>query len=99
MHGDSALSEVIRESSMPNSTLKGEANLLIMPNVDAANISYNLIKVLTNGVVIGPLLLGADKPSNILTPASTVRGIVNATALTTVEAQLADQKTKKASKK
>ncbi|MGB1076872.1 MAG: NADP-dependent malic enzyme [Bdellovibrionales bacterium] len=90
MHGDCALSETIRAEIMPNSTLKGEANLLIMPNVDAANISYNLIKVLTNGVVIGPLLLGVSQPVNILTPATTVRGLVNVTALTNVEAQFSE---------
>ena len=88
MHGDTALSEVVRAEVMPNATLSGVANLLVMPNVDAANISYNLIKVLTNGVVIGPILLGVKKPVTIMTPASSVRGIVNVTALTTVEAQI-----------
>ncbi len=94
MQGDTALSEAIRNEIMPDSTLTGEANLLIMPNVEAANISYNLIKMLTNGVVIGPLLLGVAHPANVLTPASTVRGIVNVTALTTVEAQIAEKENK-----
>jgi malate dehydrogenase (oxaloacetate-decarboxylating)(NADP+) len=92
MHGDAALSQLVRDETMTHSTLTGEANLLVMPNVGAANISYNLVKMLTNGVVIGPLLLGVSKPVNILTPSSTTRGIVNVTALTTVEAQFKSKK-------
>lgn len=95
MQADAALSDVIRSETMPNSSLKGSANLLISPNVDAANISYNLLKMLTNGIVIGPLLLGVSQPANIVTPAATVRGIVNITALTTVEAQFSEKANKR----
>ena len=87
MHGDSALDESIRATAVTSSPLKGDANLLVLPNIDAANISYNLLKTAAgNGVSIGPLLLGVDKPIHILTPAATVRRIVNVTALTVVEA-------------
>ena len=82
MHGDAALSEVIRKQSFPGTTLTGEANLLIMPNVEAANITYNLLKVVGGeGVTVGPFLLGAAKPVHILTPAATVRRIINMTAV------------------
>ena len=85
--GDSALDESIRSSAVTSSPLKGDANLLVLPNIDAANISYNLLKTAAgNGVSIGPLLLGVAKPIHILTPAATVRRIVNVTALTVVEA-------------
>jgi len=87
MHGDSALDESIRATAVTSSPLKGDANLLVLPNIDAANISYNLLKTAAgNGVSIGPLLLGVAKPIHILTPAATVRRIVNVTALTVVEA-------------
>ena len=86
MHGDAALSEEVRMAVMPNSRLKGEANLLIMPTVDAANISFNLLKVSSGGgVTLGPILLGVAKPCHILTPSATVRRIVNMTALTVVD--------------
>ncbi len=87
MHGDAALSESIRSRNYPDSTLKGEANLLIMPNLDAANISFNLLKI-TGGdnVTIGPILLGAAKTVLIATPSSTVRRLVNLTALAVVGA-------------
>lgn len=82
MHGDAALSEVIRRASFPGSTLSGEANLLLMPNVEAANIAYNLLKMTGGeGVTVGPFLLGASRPTHILTPASTVRRIINMTAV------------------
>ena len=72
---------------MPNSTLKGDANLLVMPNIDAANIAYNLMKITAgNNVAIGPILLGCAKPVHILTPSATVRRIVNMTALCVVDA-------------
>ena len=87
MNADSALSESIRELVFPGSTLKGDANLLVMPNIDAANITYNVLKVLGDGIVIGPLLLGTEHPAHILTPSVTARGMVNATALATVEVQ------------
>ncbi|HTY99251.1 MAG TPA: NADP-dependent malic enzyme [Rhodocyclaceae bacterium] len=87
MHGDSALSEAIRARLYPDCRLRGEANLLIMPNVDAANIAFNLIKVISgDGITVGPMLLGAAKPAHILTPTATVRRLVNATALAVVEA-------------
>ena len=89
MHGDAALSQEIRERVFPNSRLKGSANLLIMPNVDAANISFNLLKVLGQGLSIGPILMGLKQPSHILTPSASVRNIVNVTALAAVEAQVA----------
>jgi malate dehydrogenase (oxaloacetate-decarboxylating)(NADP+) len=87
MHGDAALSEAIREKVMPDSPLKGEANLLVFPNLDAANIAMNLVKVTTNALHVGPILLGPQKPAHILTPSVTSRGVVNMTALAVVEAQ------------
>jgi malate dehydrogenase (oxaloacetate-decarboxylating)(NADP+) len=87
MHGDAALSEDVRSHTFPRSRLKGEANLLIMPTLDAANISFNLLKTAAaDGVTIGPILLGCTRPAHILTPSATVRRIVNMTALTAVEA-------------
>ncbi|MCL2344775.1 MAG: NADP-dependent malic enzyme [Desulfobulbus sp.] len=87
MHGDAALDEQIRLAAFPNSRLKGQANLLVMPTLDAANISFNLLKVAAgDNLTIGPILLGAARPVNILTPTATVRRIVNMTALTVVEA-------------
>lgn len=88
MHADTALSEDVRKIIMPNSTLKGEANLLMMPNMDAANIAYNLIKIMCDGVAIGPLLLGVAKPAHILTPVASVRGIINITGVAAVGAQM-----------
>jgi malate dehydrogenase (oxaloacetate-decarboxylating)(NADP+) len=87
MHGDAALNEKIRNRLYPGSRLKGEANLLIMPNVDAANIAFNLLKE-TNGegITVGPILLGAAKPVHILTSTATVRRLVNMTALAVVDA-------------
>ena len=87
MHGDAALDEKLRDSLVPDSTLKGEANLLVMPNIDAANIAYKLLKAdAGNNIAIGPILLGAKKPVHILTPSATVRRILNMTALTVVDA-------------
>jgi malate dehydrogenase (oxaloacetate-decarboxylating)(NADP+) len=88
MHGDAALDEEIRLAAFPNSRLKGQANLLVMPTLDAANISFNLLKVAAgDNLTVGPILLGAAKPVNILTPTATVRRIVNMTALTVVNAR------------
>ena len=88
MQGDAALVESIRNQAMPNSTLKGSANLLIMPNVEAANISYNLLRVsASDGVTIGPILMGMNKPAHILTPIASVRRIVNMVALAAMDAQ------------
>jgi malate dehydrogenase (oxaloacetate-decarboxylating)(NADP+) len=82
MHGDAALDEEVRLRVFPNSRLKGEANLLVMPTVDAANIAFNLLKAsVGGGVTLGPMLLGVAKPVHILTPSATVRRIVNMTAL------------------
>ncbi len=86
MHGDSALSDDIRREANPESPLKGEANLLVMPNIDAANIAYNLLKMTGGeGVTIGPILLGAARPVHVMTSTSTVRRLVNMTALAVVE--------------
>ncbi len=87
MHGDSALDDSIRKSALPETTLHGSANLLVFPTLDAANIAYNLLKTAAGqNVAIGPMLLGCAAPVNILTPSSTVRRIVNMTALTVVQA-------------
>ena len=87
MHGDVALDAEDRHKIMPRSTLTGDANLLVLPNIDAANISYNLLKTAAGGgIAIGPVLLGAAKPVHILTPSATVRRIVNMTALTVADA-------------
>jgi len=89
MHGDVALDPEARARMMPNSTLKGAANLLVLPNIDAANIAYNLLKTAAGGnIAIGPVLLGADKPVHILTASATVRRIVNMTALTVADANV-----------
>ena len=90
MHGDTALDAAYRKKLMPHSTLTGEANLLVFPNIDAANISYNLLKTSAGGgIAIGPVLLGAAKPVHVLTPSATVRRIVNMTALTVADANAA----------
>ena len=88
MHGDAALVEGIRQDRMPDSPLKGSANILIMPNVEAARISYNLLRVSSSeGVTVGPVLMGVAKPVHVLTPIASVRRIVNMVALAVVEAQ------------
>ena len=95
MHGDAALSEAVRKAAFPGSTLTGEANLLIMPNVEAANITYNLLKMIGgDGVTVGPFLLGAEKPVHILTPAATVRRIINMTAVASANANVQRAATK-----
>ncbi len=87
MHGDVALDADARAALMPNSTLKGSANLLVLPNMDSANIAYNLLKTAAGGnIAIGPVLLGAAQPVHILTASATVRRIVNMTALTVADA-------------
>ena len=87
LHGDTALDAKLRAAQLPDSTLGGEANLLVLPNIDAANISYNLLKTVAGGgIAIGPILLGAARPVHILTPSATVRRIVNLTALTVADA-------------
>lgn len=87
MHGDAALDVAYRERLFPACTLKGEANVLIMPDLDAANISFQLIKVLATALPVGPILLGTARPAHILTPSVTARGVVNMTALAVVDAQ------------
>ena len=94
MHADAAVSEQIRNLIFPNSRLTGQANLLVFPNVDSANIAFNLVKVLGDGLAVGPLLLGVAKPAHILTQSVTVRGIVNVTALASVDAQVAESETR-----
>ncbi len=90
MHADCAVDAEIRRQIMPFSTLKGDANLLVCPGIDAANISYNLLKTISgNNVAIGPFLLGVSRPVHILTPSATVRRIVNMAALTVMEARAA----------
>jgi malate dehydrogenase (oxaloacetate-decarboxylating)(NADP+) len=90
MHGDVALDAKARQKIMPRSTLVGDANLLVLPNIDAANIAYNLLKTAAGGgIAIGPVLLGAARPVHILTPSATVRRIVNMTALTVADANAA----------
>ena len=85
--GDAALSEDIRAKLYPAAQLKGEANLLVMPNLDAANITFNALKIVAGaGVTVGPILLGAARPVHILTPTSTVRRLVNMTALAAADA-------------
>ncbi|OIP24287.1 MAG: NADP-dependent malic enzyme [Comamonadaceae bacterium CG_4_9_14_0_8_um_filter_60_18] len=89
MHGDVALDGALRKVLMPNSTLFGDANLLVLPNIDAANIAYNLLKTAAGGnIAVGPVLLGAAKPVHILTASTTVRRIVNMTALTVADANV-----------
>jgi len=86
MHADAAISEEIRSRIFPNSMLKGSANLLVMPTLDAANISYNMVKMLGDGLPVGPILVGAAKPAHVVSPSITVRGIVNMSAIAVVDA-------------
>jgi malate dehydrogenase (oxaloacetate-decarboxylating)(NADP+) len=87
MRADSALSKTIRDSEMPDSRLTADANLLIMPNVDAANITYNALRVTAgNGITVGGILLGAAKPVHIMMPSATVRRVVNMTAVAVADA-------------
>lgn len=87
MHADAALDPEIRKEYFPNSTLEGPANLLVMPNLDAANIAYNMFKELGGGVTIGPIMIGTSKPAHVVTPSITVRGLVNMTALAVARVQ------------
>ncbi len=87
MQADTALSQETRDRILPGSTLRGEANILVMPNIDAANIAYQLTKVMADALPVGPILIGAAQPAHILTPATTSRGVLNMTALAVVEAQ------------
>jgi malate dehydrogenase (oxaloacetate-decarboxylating)(NADP+) len=87
MHADAALSEVIRQQIFPNSKLQGKANLLIMPNLDSANIAFNMAKALWDALTVGPILMGCPKPIHIVTPSVTPRGLVNMAALAVVDAE------------
>jgi malate dehydrogenase (oxaloacetate-decarboxylating)(NADP+) len=89
MTADAALSELIRNGALPSSRLSGAANLLVMPTLDAANIAFGLLKQLANAQNVGPILLGAARPVHVVTPAITVRGLLNMTAIAVVDAQLA----------
>ncbi len=91
MHADTAINPDVRERLFPNSRLTGSANLFVCPNLDAANIAFNMTRVMTDGVVIGPILMGPSKPAHVLTPAATVRRVFNMTALSVVEAQIRAQ--------
>ena len=86
-----AVNEEIRDRIFPNSVLKGRANLFVLPNLDAANIAYNMVRVMTDGVAIGPIVMGLSKPAHVLTPSATSRRIVNMTAVAAVEAQIRAQ--------
>jgi malate dehydrogenase (oxaloacetate-decarboxylating)(NADP+) len=86
MHGDSAMSEALRKRVMPDSTLSGEANLLVFPNLDAANIALGVVKTMTEALHVGPILLGSSMPAHILSPSVTSRGVVNMSTLAVVEA-------------
>ncbi|MFC4528890.1 NADP-dependent malic enzyme [Dyella halodurans] len=88
MQADTAWDEALRHRIFPNTTLMGRANLFVMPNLDAANITYNMVRVMTDGVAIGPILMGINKPAHILTPAATPRRVVNMTAIAAVDAQI-----------
>jgi malate dehydrogenase (oxaloacetate-decarboxylating)(NADP+) len=87
MAADTALSQMIRDRVMPTSMLKGEANVLILPNLDAANVAFQFAKVLADALPVGPILIGPAQPAHILTPSVTARGIVNISAVAVVEAQ------------
>jgi malate dehydrogenase (oxaloacetate-decarboxylating)(NADP+) len=91
MRGDAALSPAILKNAMPESEFSGPANILVMPNIEAANISYNLLRVAAgNGITVGGILMGAAKPVHILTPSATVRRIVNLTALAVADSAALD---------
>jgi len=99
MNANAALSEEARKNAMPNTTLHGEANLFVMPNVEAANIAFNMTKIFSDGISIGPLLLGAARPVHIVTPSVSARGIVNVTSLATVGAQVFEEEQKESAPK
>src|SRR5690606_32758036 len=93
MHGDAALSEVIRRNMLMDSHLTGEANILICPNLDAANILFNVLKTVSGeGTTVGPMLMGVAKPAHVLTPSSTFRRVLNMTALAAAQAGMSATK-------
>jgi malate dehydrogenase (oxaloacetate-decarboxylating)(NADP+) len=92
MQADAAINAAIRDPLFPNSRLTGSANLFVMPNLDSANIAYNMVRAMTDGVGLGPILMGLSKPAHVLTPAATVRRVVNMTAIAAVEAQIRSER-------
>ncbi len=88
MMGDTAWDESLRRRMLPDTTLSGRANLFVFPNIDAANITYNMIRVMTGGAALGPILMGVNKPAHILTPSATPRRVINMTAIASVDAQI-----------
>jgi malate dehydrogenase (oxaloacetate-decarboxylating)(NADP+) len=88
IQADAALSEEIRKRLFPANRLEGQANLLVMPNLDAANIAMNTVKILGDGLAVGPILIGVARPAHILTPSVTARGVFNMTAFAVVDAQI-----------
>jgi malate dehydrogenase (oxaloacetate-decarboxylating)(NADP+) len=86
MHADAALSEETRKRVFPNASYRGGANLMVMPNLDSANITYNMVKALGDGLPVGPMLMGLNKPAHVVTESTTVRGIVNLCAVAAVDA-------------
>jgi malate dehydrogenase (oxaloacetate-decarboxylating)(NADP+) len=95
MMADTAWNPQLREQMLPGTTLSGRANLFVMPNLDAANIAYNMTRVMTDGVAIGPILMGLDQPAHILTTASTPRRVINMTAIAAVDAQLRKERARR----
>jgi malate dehydrogenase (oxaloacetate-decarboxylating)(NADP+) len=93
MMADTAWDENLRQRVFPNTTLAGRANLFVMPNLDAANITYNMVRMMSEGVALGPILMGIDKPAHVLTPTATPRRVINMTAIAAVEAQIRKQRT------
>jgi len=87
MHADTAIVPEVRDRFYPASRLEGSANVMIMPSLDAANIAYNLLKVLGEGLSVGPILLGMARPIHVVTPSISTRGLVNMTAIAAVDAQ------------
>ena len=92
MHANAALSETARERVLPDSDLSGPANLLVMPTLDAANIAFDLLRTMAQGLSVGPMLVGLAAPAHVVTPSITVRGLVNMSALAVVEAQFHDSR-------
>jgi malate dehydrogenase (oxaloacetate-decarboxylating)(NADP+) len=90
MSADMALDPELRKKVFPNSRLQGPANLLVMPDLDSAHIAFNLARVVSEGVAVGPILMGAAKAAHVLTPSATVRRVVNMTAIAAVDAQMRD---------
>ena len=93
MHAEAALSEEIRQATYPASKLKGKANLLVAPNIESAHIAHGLLRMLGGGVSVGPMLIGAARPAHVVTQSITVRGLVNMSALTVVQAQIKSDET------